>query len=111
MTAAGKLPSRFVIHAVGPVWSGGQQNEPALLASAYRSSLDLAVAQNCGSVAFPALSAGAYGYPLRSAAQVALQTIKDYLRQHGRPTSVRFVLFGQTAYDTFSSVATEIFSD
>lgn len=102
ISGAGNLPARFVIHAVGPVWHGGSQGEPEQLASAYRRSLELAVENECQSVAFPALSAGAYGYPLDQAAEVALSTVGDFLKTVGKPALVRFVLFGDEAYAAFA---------
>lgn len=104
ITAAGNLPARYVAHAVGPIWDGGDAGEPELLAAAYRSVLEQAIALDCQSVAFPALSAGAYGYPLRDAAHVALSTTMNALKQHGRPAEVRFVLFDQRALSTFTEV-------
>ncbi|WP_034386074.1 macro domain-containing protein [Deinococcus sp. YIM 77859] len=91
---------RFVIHAVGPVWRGGGQNEPALLAGAYRESLRLAVEQGCRSVAFPAISTGVYGYPKEEAATVALRTIRDFLREHPDLT-VRLVLYDGGTLNVF----------
>lgn len=101
ITGAGQLPVRHVIHTVGPIWSGGRQGEPDLLASAYRRSLEIAVENNCQSVAFPSLSTGAYGYPLDLAAQIALRTVMAFLQQHEQPAWVRFVLFDQGALATF----------
>ena len=103
ISGAGALPVKHVIHAVGPVWSGGSRGEPAQLAGAYRRSLELAVENGCQSVAFPALSAGAYGYPLDLAAQVALTTTIEFLNEHARPALVRFVLFGEGAYAAFAA--------
>ena len=103
ISGAGNLPAKYVIHAVGPVWHGGQSGEKELLASAYRRSLELAVEHECRSVAFPAISAGAYGYPLEQAAELALQTAIDFLRARGTPELVRFVLFDQRAYSAFAA--------
>lgn len=103
ISTAGKLAAKFVIHAVGPVWSDGNRGEDALLASAYRRSLELAVKNRCRSVALPALSTGAYGFPMDQAAQIALQTAIDFLKQHGQPALVRFVLFDAAAYGVFAS--------
>ncbi|GIX02916.1 MAG: macro domain-containing protein [Thermogutta sp.] len=108
VSGAGRLPAKFVIHAVGPIYRDGQHGEPELLASAYRRSLALAVEHDCRSVAFPALSAGAYGYPLAEAARVALSTVTDFLKNHGKPELVRFVLFGKPAYETFVKVLQDI---
>lgn len=76
MTSAYRLPAKWVIHTVGPIWSGGQAGEPALLASCYRNSLQLAIEHELRSVAFPAISCGAYGYPVREAAEVAVATVR-----------------------------------
>ncbi|ASV74412.1 Macro domain [Thermogutta terrifontis] len=108
ISGAGRLPAKFVIHAVGPIYRDGQHGEPELLASAYRRSLELAVEHDCRSVAFPALSAGAYGYPLAEAARVALSTVIDFLKNHGKPALVRFVLFGTPAYEAFVKVLQEL---
>jgi O-acetyl-ADP-ribose deacetylase (regulator of RNase III) len=107
LSTAGHLPAKYVVHAVGPVWHGGEQGEPEQLASAYWSSLEQAVAHRCGSVAFPSLSTGAYGYPLDQASRIALRTTVDFLRQHQVPPLVRFVLFGQDAWDAFRDALSE----
>ena len=101
ISTGGNLAAKYVIHAVGPVWSGGHRGEEALLASAYRRSLELAVENDCGSIALPALSTGAYRFPMELAAQIAIQTAVDFLREHGRPELVRFVLFDDNAYGAF----------
>jgi O-acetyl-ADP-ribose deacetylase (regulator of RNase III) len=76
LTRGHRLPARFVIHTVGPVWHGGQRGEPALLASCYRRSIELAAENGLHSLAFPGISTGAYGYPLRPAAQIAVATAR-----------------------------------
>ena len=78
-TGAGDLPARWVIHAVGPIWRGGTLGEPALLATAYRTSLSLAAQLGARSVTFPAISCGIYGYPLDQAAAIAIGTVRDWL--------------------------------
>jgi O-acetyl-ADP-ribose deacetylase (regulator of RNase III) len=108
ISEAGRLPAEYVIHAVGPVWQGGDQGEPEMLASAHRRSLELAVENGCGGIAFPALSTGAYGYPLEKAARVALQTVIDFLNERGRPDLVRFVLFDEPAYEAFAAALEEL---
>jgi len=108
VTTAGNLKARKVIHTVGPVWAGGARGEPELLAGAYRSSLEAASSHGLRSVAFPSLSTGAYGYPLDRAARVALQTAAEYLRQHDDILRVRFVLFGQSAYEAFAEALQEL---
>jgi O-acetyl-ADP-ribose deacetylase len=102
ITTGGKLKAKHVIHAVGPVYRGGTNGEAALLASAYLSSLKLAAAQGLKSIAFPAISAGVYGYPVAEAARIALVTAIDYLRQHKELEVVRFVLFDRQTFDTFA---------
>ena len=82
ITKGYRLPARFVIHTVGPVWRGGGHGERALLVSAYRSSLELALAYHCETVAFPLISSGVYGYPKEQALQVAVETIGVFLRDH-----------------------------
>lgn len=108
ISGAGNLKARYVIHAVGPIWQGGDRGEPELLAGAYRRSLELALQSGCHSVAFPALSAGAYGYPMAEAARVALRTVIEFLNQHPKPTLVRFVLFDRSAYQVFARVLEEL---
>ncbi len=110
ISGAGNLPAKYVIHAVGPVWRGGQKGEAELLAGAYRRALELAVEHDCRSVAFPALSTGAYGYPMDQAAHVALCTAIEFLKEHGRPELVRFVLFDQGAYGAFAAALEELTS-
>lgn len=101
-SVAGNLSAKFVFHAVGPVWRGGREGEPALLQSAYRKCLQLAVKHECQSIAFPAISAGAYGYPLDMAANVALKTVTDFQKWHKKPPEVRFVLFSEGDYGAFA---------
>jgi len=104
ITSAGRLKCRKVIHAVGPIFSGGGRGESALLASAYRTSLKLASDNALESVAFPSISTGAYGYPIEAAAAVALRTVMDYLKKHTDIKLVRFVLFGPDAYSAYERV-------
>ena len=111
VTGSGKLPARCVIHTVGPVWEGGQNQEKSLLASAYRRSLEVAGAQQCASIAFPSLSTGAYAYPLQQAARIALHTVTTYLRLHGRPELVRFVLFDDRTYEAYADALAAILSE
>lgn len=91
------LPARFVIHTVGPVWRGGGHGEAALLASCYRSSLELAQAHGCVSIAFPAISTGAYGYPMEQAAAVAVAAVRDFLAERALPETVLFCCFNRAA--------------
>lgn len=104
ITIGGNLPARYVIHTVGPVWRGGKRGEPGLLANCYRRSLEVASENEIKSVAFPSISTGVYGYPMKEAAEVALSTVIDYLRGHSDIKLVRFVLFSRSAYDTYADV-------
>src|SRR5687768_14656435 len=79
ITIAGKLPARYVIHTVGPVWQGGTKNEPELLAGCYRNSLELAAKNGLKTIAFPNISTGVYGYPKDKAAEIAIKTVTDFL--------------------------------
>jgi O-acetyl-ADP-ribose deacetylase (regulator of RNase III) len=108
ITGAGELPSKHVIHAVGPVWSGGQRGEAELLASAYRCCLELALENQCRSIAFPSLSTGAYRYPIDQAARIALGTAKDFLVERDGPELVRFVLFTEGIFGAFAVALEEI---
>jgi O-acetyl-ADP-ribose deacetylase (regulator of RNase III) len=107
-TSAGELPSRFIFHAVGPIWRGGRHGEAEKLAGACRACLKLAVEMNCDSIAFPALSAGAYGYPLDLAAANLVKTTMDFVRWHQKPSLVRFVLFDQGAFGAFARAVEEV---
>lgn len=80
ISPAFKLPCQYVIHTVGPVWHGGHRHEPELLARCYEKSLDLAVQNNLSSIAFPSISTGVYGYPIEKAAEIAINTVQDYLQ-------------------------------
>ncbi len=105
ITTAGKLPAKYVIHTVGPVWRGGGQGEENLLANAYRNSLRLAVENNCRSVAFPNISTGVYGYPLRQAAQVVHQTVGRFLEEHPDAfQTIIFVCFDEENYGLYNQL-------
>ncbi|MES2791464.1 MAG: macro domain-containing protein [Planctomycetota bacterium] len=103
-TSAGKLPAKFVFHAVGPIWRGGQDGEADLLRSAFRTCLELAVERQCESVAFSAISTGVYGYPKDLAAEASLQTIHEFLHSQQQPKLVRMVLFDGGTYGAFARV-------
>ncbi|HET6172016.1 MAG TPA: O-acetyl-ADP-ribose deacetylase [Gaiellales bacterium] len=102
-TTAGRLPARFVVHTVGPVWRGGERGEPALLASCHRRSLEVAAGLGCRTVAFPAISTGIYGYPVELAAEAAVAATRSALREQPGIELVRFVLFGETAEAAFAA--------
>ena len=105
LTKAYKLPSRFVIHTVGPKWKGGRNGEKELLKSCYRESLRIAVDNNCGSVAFPLISSGIYGYPKDQALKVAVDTITEFLIEHDM--LVYIVVFDKSAFQ----ISEKLFSD
>lgn len=97
ITTAGKLPAKYVIHTVGPVWNGGNNKERDLLANCYRNSLRLAREHSCISISFPAISTGVYRFPKDEAAKIATHTVKEYLQQHDYFHEVLFVCFdGET---------------
>ncbi len=100
-TGAGRLPVQAVIHTVGPVWRGGDHGEPALLASCYRRSVELAADRKLAKVAFPAVSAGVYGYPMDGAAQIDITTGREGMDEHPEVTEARFWLFNDAAYAAF----------
>ncbi len=104
LTPGFKLPARYVIHAVGPIWRGGGAREAELLASAYRNSLELARAEGLRSVAFPAISTGIYGYPLQAATHVAVTTVREELSV---PSSVTDVIFACFSSDALAAYAAE----
>lgn len=98
ITKGYRLPAKFVIHTVGPIWRGGANGERELLVSAYRSSLELALANQCATVAFPLISAGVYGYPKDRAIKVAVDTIADFLLSHDTDMNVYLVIFDRKTY-------------
>lgn len=98
ITFGGNLPAKYVIHTVGPVWRGGHNNEPSLLANAYRNSLKLAVENGCETIAFPNISTGVYGYPKDQAAKIAFEEVTDFLAVNQLPMTVYFVCFDDENY-------------
>jgi O-acetyl-ADP-ribose deacetylase (regulator of RNase III) len=108
VTTGGRLPARRVIHTVGPIWRGGGAGEPELLASCYRACLQLAADEGLSEVAFPSISTGAFGYPVRAAAGVALAAVHGFLADHGRPRRVRFVLFDLDTFDAYRAALERI---
>jgi O-acetyl-ADP-ribose deacetylase (regulator of RNase III) len=115
ITTGGNLKARHVIHAVGPVWRGGDEEEPKLLASAYRRSLEVAVQNNLRSISFPSISTGAFVYPLDLAAPIALRTIIEFLRKGGHNLNeVRMVLYQREddrAYPIFVAALNQILAE
>jgi O-acetyl-ADP-ribose deacetylase (regulator of RNase III) len=107
ITTAGRLPSKHVIHTVGPIWSGGVRGEPELLASCYQSSLELAVRHGLRTVAFPSISTGAYRFPIERAARIALGTIVRLLKRLDID-EVRFILFTRADFDIYAEALDEV---
>lgn len=102
ITTGGRLPARCVIHTVGPIWSGGASGEPETLASCYRESLELAAKHELGSIAFPSISTGAYGYPVPAAARVAVDAVRAWISAHeGALDRVSWVLFDAATYEAY----------
>ncbi len=95
ITGGYDLPARFVIHTVGPVWQGGDKNEAELLASCYRESLICAVAHGCSTIAFPAISCGAYGYPMAQACAIAVGEVGNFLADDTTINQVTFACFSE----------------
>jgi O-acetyl-ADP-ribose deacetylase (regulator of RNase III) len=110
ITRGYRLPARYVIHTVGPVWRGGDQGEDALLASCYRNSLKLAVENGIRTIAFPAISTGVYRFPLERATRIALSEVKRFLEQNNSIDKVIFVCFDRHTYEVYQRLASEIFS-
>jgi len=108
ITTGGNLGAEYVIHTVGPVYSGGSRGEPGQLASCYRRSLEVASGKGIGSIAFPSISTGAYRYPIDQAARIALETVRDYLLEHPEIELVRFVLFGASAFEAYRKALEEM---
>ncbi len=104
-TTAGRLPARYVIHTVGPVWSGGNRGEPEALASCHRESIRVADELQLTSIAFPAISTGIFGYPIELAAPVALSSARDALESAKHVREVRFVLYDLGTRDCFAQAA------
>jgi O-acetyl-ADP-ribose deacetylase (regulator of RNase III) len=102
-TTAGRLPAKYVIHTVGPVWRGGGEGEDQLLASCHRAALAIAAELGCRTVAFPAISTGIFGFPLDRAAQIALATTSEELGRRPEIERVTFVLHGRDAHAAFEA--------
>jgi O-acetyl-ADP-ribose deacetylase (regulator of RNase III) len=95
------LPARFVIHTVGPIWRGGKHDEARILANCYRNSLKLAVENEIRTIAFPAISCGAYGYPIEEAAYIAFKTTREFLATSDDIHKVIFVVWGEDVYNAY----------
>lgn len=101
LTTGGKLKASYVIHAVGPIWRGGGSDEPELLAGTYQRSLEIADEQGLESISFPSISTGAYRYPLAAAADIALDTVINFLGQDISLKKVAFVLFNDVTFKAY----------
>lgn len=101
ITMAGRLPAKFVIHAVGPVWNNGKYGEEQKLASCYQKSLQLAVDNDCKTIAFPNISTGVYRFPKKEAAEIAVSTVTDFLKLNDKIEKVIFVCFDDENYDLY----------
>ncbi|OKH44886.1 O-acetyl-ADP-ribose deacetylase [Calothrix sp. HK-06] len=108
ITKGYKLPAKWIIHTVGPVWQGGNHNEDELLASCYLRSLELATEYEIKTIAFPAISTGAYRFPMERAAKIAVAETSKFLESNHSLSQVIFVTFGQKAYDCYLKVIKKI---
>lgn len=109
ITGGGNLKAKYVIHAVGPIYTGSPK-DPELLSSAYRKSLELCSQNGISSIAFPSISTGVYGYPVEEASRIALKTVIDYLKEHPEIELVRFVLFDSKTYSIYEKTLKELIS-
>lgn len=107
ITEGFRLPAQYVIHTVGPIWHGGQDGEPALLYSCYRQSLQLAREHGLQTIAFPAISCGAYGYPVSAAAAVAVEAVQDFLQQDETVDKVLLVCFDSRTHEAYTRALDE----
>lgn len=103
-----KLPAHYVIHTVGPVWHGGQQGEPELLAACYRNSLVLADTNELRSIAFPCISTGVYGYPQRAAAEIAVATVSEFCKQPSSLQEIIFCCFSEADYQIYQALLMDL---
>ena len=108
ITKGYKLPAKYVIHTVGPIWHGGNNNEDQLLASCYRNSLQLAVENGIRTIAFPSISTGAYRFPVRRAARIAMQEISGFLEENGSIDKVFMVCFDEGTMEAYIEAFREI---
>lgn len=111
ITKGYRLPAKYVIHTPGPVWHGGGNNEEALLASCYRSCLELAVENGCRTVGFPSISTGVYRFPLERAARIAMSSIGAFLKENSQPELVRMVCFDRNTMEYYERALAELAED
>jgi len=109
ITRGYRLPARFVIHTVGPVWHGGNRGEPETLANCYRNSLHVAVENGIKTMAFPAISCGAYGYPIEEAAKIAVKTTREFLANDSMIEKVIFALFSEDLYQAYQIIVAALY--
>jgi O-acetyl-ADP-ribose deacetylase (regulator of RNase III) len=110
LTRGYRLPARFIIHTVGPVWQGGNSDEPQLLARCYRSCLEIASKHGLRTIAFPAISCGIYGYPVDQAARIAVTGTAQYVREHGGIEQVLFACLGRDVVRAYTNALEEMIS-
>jgi O-acetyl-ADP-ribose deacetylase len=111
ITGAYRLPTKFIIHTVGPVWSGGMNEEPALLASCYRRSLELALQNRLTDIAFPSISTGVYGYPILQASKIAVATVRSFTFSNPGIHKVIFCCFSQGDLQIYERILGEPWTD
>lgn len=111
ITKAYQLPSKYVIHTVGPVWHGGNRGEDQLLASCYKESFEIAIKHSIKTVAFPAISCGIYGYPIAEAVKIALRETTQFLALHPSLEAVYFVCFDKLTFDTYQQAISKLNHD
>lgn len=109
ITKGYKLPAKYVIHTVGPIYRDGKHGEAELLASCYKSCFKLAVENGIKTIAFPAISTGAYGYPFEEATRIAMEETKSFLEKDNSIQKVVFVCFGKTAFEIYQKVFEDVF--
>lgn len=104
ITTGGNLPAKYVIHSVGPVWSGGKKNEAEKLANCYKNSLQLAIDNGIKTIAFPNISTGIYGYPKKEAAEIAVSTVKEFFQNNNVISKVIFVCFDEENFQIYQQL-------
>lgn len=107
LTRGYRLPAKFIIHTVGPIWRGGEVGEAELLRDCYKNSLNLAEKNGVRTIAFPSISTGAYGFPVDRAAKIAISAVRCHLTRSNKIEKVVFVCFSQSDYDTYAKVLAE----
>lgn len=108
ITTGGNLPAKYVIHTVGPVWKGGKHQEAEKLSNCYRNSLELAVKHGIETIAFPNISTGVFGYPKAKAAEIAVNTVKEYLKRNDKLEKVYFVCFDEENFKLYTDLLNKI---